>query len=364
MRIGTLTYHRADNYGAVLQAYALFKYLQNLGHEVEIIDYWPHYHASVYRLWCWNSIYYRSLGKKGKLLYLLHFPMQLWRNNIRKSNFDIFRNHYLNIAAQNHHYDAVFYGSDIIWNKWKFNTLHNGFDDVYWGGGDIKSNHKFSYAPSMGNVIDTEDARKQCQKFLAQFSNISVRERALKEKLEEWGYKKIQLVMDPTLLLSEKQWSNIGRERNTKKDYILCYNLECSGVINQLAQVVSDEKQLECVYLTGRISQVKRKNILDTVGPIEFLELFKNASYVLTSSFHGCVFSLIFKKQFCFHSNVQTDRIISLLHSCNLDNRFIDTIDTERLFEPIDYKNVEKSLSEMINNSKQYISACLKIAET
>lgn len=360
MKIGTLTYHRADNYGAVLQAYALCRYLYEEGYEAENIDYWPKHHAVVYKLWCWENKYFHFQGIKGKIKYLWNFPFILSRNYRRKNNFDKFRRRTMKIVPLGADYDAVFYGSDTIWNRWNLNTFFTGFDSTYWGSNTVKTRHRFSYAPSMGNVIDNEDAKNQCKKYLPLFNRISVREAPLKKKLEEWGFKNICITVDPTMLLSKHNWNLLASQRIVEGEYVLLYNLESSEVCSNLARKIEKEKKIRVIQLTALVSKTSSKDIYDTAGPLEFLSLFRHTSYVVTSSFHGCVFSLIFNKQFCFHSEVETERISSLLKSCDLTERFVTVPDTTTMYKPIDYEHVNNLVKKEVTASKKYIEDCLK----
>jgi len=363
IRLGTLTYHKADNYGAVLQAYALCKYLQDKGYDAGNIDYWPRHHSEVYKLGCWNSAIFSSLGKKGKIKYMLYYPYILFKNYWRKKNFDRFREKFMTIVPCDINYNAVFYGSDTIWNRWNLNGLHKGFDQVYWGGGDIKTKYRFAYSPSMGNVIDTEETKKQCNDFLPLFNKISVRESELQKKLQDWGFRDIVKVVDPTMLLSMEQWKKIGGLKQTRKKYLLCYNLENSPIIDKLAETISKEQGIRRVNITGTIQTTFCADTVDTAGPIEFLSLFSDASYILTSSFHGVVFSIIFNKMFCFHSSTETERITSLLRACHLEDRFIDNSNTDIIYKQIDYQKVGTLLDDMIKSSKEYIDTCLSEVE-
>lgn len=361
MKIGILTYHRADNYGAVLQAYALCHYLCKQGVDAENIDYWPQHHAMAYRLWCWNQRAFRFHGIKGKVKFLLYFPSMLVRNYKRKKNFERFRKQTMKIVPLRTDYDAVFYGSDTIWNRWNLNDLYRGFDPVYWGSDAIVTKHRFSYAPSMGNVIEDEQTKEQYKKYLSRFDRISVREEQLKNKLEEWGYQHISIAVDPTMLLSKHDWELLASQRIVKDGYVLCYNLECSNICSEMAERIGKERNMRVIQLTALVSQVGYKDTYDTAGPFEFLSLFCHASHVVTSSFHGCVFSIIFHKLFCFHSNVETERISSLLQLCGLTKRFVTSPDTAAMYRPIDYEQVDNLLEQKVAASKEFISDCLSI---
>ena len=360
MKVGTLTYHRADNYGAVLQAYALCQYLSEQKVDAGIIDYWPKHHAEVYKLWCWNKSYFHYQGMKGKIKYLLYFPIVIIKNYKRKHNFEIFRRNSMKTRTPYVQYDAVFYGSDTIWNKWNLNNLYSGFDPTYWGAGTISARYRFSYAPSMGNVFNDENTRNHCKKYLSRFDRISVREILLKNRLEDWGYRDIQITVDPTMLLSRHHWDSLITKRIVKDEYILCYNLEHSNICKEMAKKLGIECNMRVIELTGQVSGVCSKDLFDTAGPFEFLSLFSYATYVVTSSFHGCVFSIIFNKQFCFHSEVETERILNLLQAYGLSERFVNSSDTQYMYNKINYKVVNNITERKVAVSKKFIADCLQ----
>lgn len=363
--VGVVTYHRANNYGAVLQAYALCQYLHKLGCNSEIVDYWPNYHAVVYRPLIWDKKAFAKRDILHKLAYIFSMIFCSFKRYVRNRNFNRFRKRFLNIGYKEGMvtYDAAFYGSDTIWNVWKQNDLHQGFDSVFWGDEKVCAQYKFSYAPSMGNVIDTKDTFLHCQKYIKNFASISVRESDLQKKLQEWGWSNITKVVDPTLLLCSEDWNLLLNNKIVSNKYILCYNLENSPVIDSIANQLSKETGLKIISLTGNVKRTFSHYILDTAGPDSFLSLFKGADYILTSSFHGVVFSIIFNKQFCFHSEKETERISSLLDSCNLTDRFVKKDSVSVFHKQIEYDVVNKRFDAMRQESYRYISNCLNMVK-
>ena len=146
--VGVVTYHRANNYGAVLQAYALCQYLHKLGCNSEIVDYWPNYHAVVYRPFIWDKKAFAKRDILHKLAYIFSMIFCSFKRFVRNRNFNRFRKRFLNIGNKEGMvtYDAAFYGSDTIWNVWKQNDLHQGFDSVFWREEKISAQYKFSFA--------------------------------------------------------------------------------------------------------------------------------------------------------------------------------------------------------------------------
>lgn len=358
MKIGIVTYHRANNYGAELQAYALFKYLKNLGYDVEFVDYWPKYHSRIYSISGYITRFLLSLKDIRRLFLIFGLPYMCLKLYFKNRRYDLFRKKNMVIGPKegDASYDVVFYGSDTIWN----NKLNHGFDSMYWGDDKVVAKYKFSYAPSMGNVIDSEESLNFCKMMLPHFTRISVREQNLQRKLMEWGWNDVIQVMDPVFLLSKEQWSEIITPQNCKEDYVLSYNLEKSVVVEDVANQISQKYKIRKISLTGYVEKSINRNVIDMAGPIEFLRLIENAKYIVTSSFHGVVFSIIFEKQFCFHSTAETERISSILDLCNLSNRFVKKANCNIWDEAINYKEVKERLNVMKRQSYKYISDCIE----
>ena len=210
MKIGILTYHRAENYGALLQAYAMKTYLRGLGHDVSFVDYWPKYHSDYFRLFPWHQLY--NCSYLGKII--LGVKLILWAipRYIRKKKFQTFMQEKLNLPiipqytdadSQTDNYDVVVYGSDQIWRKQ--NLAGVGFDDWYFGSDNVISNKKVVYAGSMGTIDVSHQDNEYVQKMMKNFCSISVREKDLQTYLAGLGVT-ASLVIDPVFLLSKEQY--------------------------------------------------------------------------------------------------------------------------------------------------------------
>lgn len=360
MKIGILTYHRAYNYGAFLQAFALKSFLEKEGYEVSFVDYWPLDHEKLYRLWDETS------GLKSFLRNLV----LAWKRNARYKRFRKLQQKYLIIdrkplfrSAQelnNLNYDVIIYGSDQIW--WKSRTDKSGFDPVYWGQQINKKMKKVSYAASMG-IIDLNDKDlSDIRNYLVAFSSISVREIQLMNVLQPLTDKTISVVLDPTLLVPASFWESLCREKvSVKGQYILYYRMMGDEKSDLLALEISRKLNLPIVKIVGSIGSYKVDRINSLTDPIHFLTLIRSAEYVISTSFHGVALSIQFNKEFySMGMKNNSDRVSSLLSLLGLENRMIDSIPSD-LSDKIDYTAVLSKLSALQKESAGYLTSSIQI---
>lgn len=361
MKIGIITYHRAHNYGAVLQCYALSTTLTLLGHTVDVIDYYPDYFKEQYATFSIKKFWRMSL--KSKISYLRLFIMTYRIRSKRKELFNAFINklpltkkQYNEQDCMFEKYDAVFFGSDQIWNP----TLTFGEDNVFSGNFDKNGAKFIAYAASTSPKILNKEYEGYFRGIIERYNAISSREESLANYLNNIKFGTARVVLDPVLLLNENQWSEIAIEPK-EKNYLLIYTVPQSEKVWELARMIAKEKQLEIIEVRPNVKVNNKKNVLQTVSPEEFLGYFKYASYIVTTSFHGTAFSVKFKKQFStlkFGTHVD-DRAFNLLSSIGLEGRMIPV---EKLYVPndcIDYSLVEEILNSHIEASIKFIESKL-----
>lgn len=358
MNIGILTYHSAHNYGAVLQCYALQEYLKSLGHEVYIIDYRPKYLK--YGLFTWyNWIALNPIKCIKKLTFQIKtFPIQYKRfvlfNSFIRSKFNIKS---INLSEPQNEIKCFIFGSDQIWRK-----NNNSFDPIYFGQFQAAQGHKLiSYAASMGlnNLSKTESL--QIQNWLNNFSKITVRETSLKNLLSPLTNQSIELVVDPTFLLSSQDWNKVTIKPNINKPYILIYQVISNPNTYKFAyQAAKDLGNLEIIEIASKIQQNHAKHrIIYDASPEEFLGWIQNARFIVTTSFHGTAFSIIFKKAFVsIKQNKLSDlRIESILKYMKLEDRFIDSMQTH--YSALNYTPIITDNNLFSQNSKRTIQSYL-----
>lgn len=361
MKIGILTYHRAENYGALLQAYALRTYLAGVGHDVDFVDYWPDYHRRFFELFSWRKFRESSLKGKMVLLYYTLFWHQARRR--RQKNLQAFMHEELGLPLEARYhsdqdvvkdFDMVFYGSDQIWRHQRMPS-HPGFDYWYFGSDNVQA-RKIAYAASMGTIDVKKDEKEVLRRHLLGFEAISVREDSLKEWLTSLGIQ-AQMVCDPVFLLGKEAWRRLANKASKQpayQHYILIYNLLGQTSTIHFAERLSKEKNLPIVEVNKKyVPFTGGRRYCRTARVEYFLSLLAHADYVVSNSFHGVALSLIFQKQFfAVGMGSRAGRVTSLLNSLRIPGRHTDVW---RDVPPIDYTVVTPLLSDMARRSSAFI---------
>ena len=359
MKIGILTFHLVPNYGAVLQAFALMNYLHRKGHDAFIVDY----HCTGNNDFFSPKIFYSTKGIRHSLKSYIYFFIMLVLSKssyTKKFNaFKRFQKRYLNLINLNDSaLGAIFCGSDQIWNP----SITKGLDEVFFGLHDAcKNSKKIAYAASCGDVNSLSSKDKELMiAYAKKMDSISVREKPLNDFLTERGIAS-EVVLDPVFLLSKDDYiKHFYNESFKKRDYILVYELHEVPLIRPVVNAIAKEKNLKVVYICGYNKMtVFCYDHIYTAGPEDFLTYIANAKYVVTNSFHGLAFSLIFEKNFniCL-PKVRAERLINLLDSVGLSDRVVSQVDSINT-KQIDYNQVNRKKNELIGLSKKFIDKSL-----
>jgi hypothetical protein len=358
MKLGILTFHSAHNYGATLQAYGLQEYLKSLGHEVYIIDYRPDYIVK-----CYPRDSHRSWLSKNPMMCLRRLWMYIRYSKIRHlrwDNFNKFINNQLSLSSyvqgmDCHEYDAVFFGSDQVWSPY-----HTGgqYDEIFFGYGfRCKS---ISYAPSCSQSDLTVEQRNRLATLLESMTSISVREQKFKDILSPLTTKSITVVVDPSLLAGRDVYDRIANPIRRKRPYVLIYEIKQHKEVYNMAQWVAGQLNADLVELTNGMLNFHRKSMDEAASPEDFLGYIKNASCVITTSFHGTAFSLLFHIPFYVvrQSNDADIRMESLLKALNLENRMVNIGDTP-IFSATNMDTVDAVLQSLRETSQNFIKESL-----
>lgn len=358
MKIGILTYHRSQNYGALLQALALLMTLKENNHDVSFIDYFPKYNRKMYAIFDIDE--FRRLTLKRKIKFFLKFLMIFPYRYLRRLNFNKFIKSYItpNCKPLTENFDCVVYGSDQIWRKQPY---INNYNSMYFGKNDIATKLHISYAASVVELPKHIDDKNDFLELISNLNSISVREYHTKEFIEQNSNLRVRVDLDPTLLLSGEQWLNYFKlKRIVLNKYILIYDLQDDFGTPTFSyaeiQKIADQNNLQIVRLRAKTSAFNSKNDRHTDGPIEFLSLIYFAEYVFTSSFHGLIFSLLFERQVYCSFPKNALRAKSLLSALGISDRFLEpqSIIPSRN-KNIDYQKINKLLNEMRQNSLSYL---------
>jgi hypothetical protein len=368
MKIGILTYHRAHNYGALLQAYALRSFLEKIGHNVEFVDYWPDYHKEEYKILSIKVI--KKYSWLGRVKFLTGFIIGFSRIIKRRNGYIRFMKLRLNLTDKtkfnkateiDSSYDVIIYGSDQIWRKQKLFSCQ-GFDEIYFGSRLKNVQKRISYAASMGEIdLDNNDLAF-IKDHLNNFDAISVREENLKETISKIGFNSI-LALDPVFFLNKNEWSKIACNKPSiqREKYIFFYQLNNSIEAELLVNNLKNELKCKVVEIQGEVAPFCfGKRYFQTACPEHFLSLIKNAEFVVSTSFHGVAFSVIFEKQFyALGLDNNSGRVQTLLSSLSIGNRYLQNIDNIDFKEQINYSKVKEELNNLINISALFIQNSL-----
>lgn len=347
---GIITYHRHNNYGAILQAYALQNTIIRLGFDAEIIDY--KYRSRRFSLY--------TLLKKDVKPYILGVAGAIMRIP-RFLSFRRFRNKLIlspkynnrNIGRANERYTIFVSGSDNVWN-----ADITGFDKNYFLDFVRDTSKRRSYASSFGSDRIPENLREEYRVLLEQYEKIGVREESGARIIEELTGRKAEVVLDPTFLLEKEQWEQLAVAPK-EKNYMLVYQLVPSARMIKLAKKISKKRQLKVVYVSFPMGGFIKGKWKLSIGPEKWLGYIRNAELILTDSFHGCVFSIIFKKQFYVVLTQLSTRIENILKKLGIGDRIVETF--EDCTDKIDYsREFDSRLSELTASSMEVLELCLK----
>ncbi len=357
MKIGILTFHCAINYGAVLQAYGLQETLKSMGHEVYVIDYRPEYLKRPYRLFFPEAV--KGHGILGNIRFFLRELLALPIRYKRRCAFNGFINKYLHLAnldiqSVDNDFDCFVFGSDQIWNP----QITEG-DPVFLGDAPcFKGKKMVAYAASAGSVTALKEIdMRQLKGWLSKFSALSVREKSLSHYLSEDLQLENQLVIDPVLLVGKDVFYDISSSIKIEKPYLLFFSLWTNDDALNLAKRKAAFLGLELIEMYGMAEVVKNKKVMQCLTPAEFIGLFQDATYVVSTSFHGTVFSILFHKPFiCIGHNFGKSRFHSLLDMVGLQDRLVDVANPDELdYTDIDWNLVDIIISKKRNESFSFV---------
>jgi Uncharacterized conserved protein len=361
MKIGVLTFHCAHNYGAVLQCYALQEFLKQQGHNVEIIDYRPHYLLAPY------EIPFRRLKESWfqRLKIVVADLLMLFIRIKRFQKFSEYIENHLHLSSTTikrkegipSGYDAYVIGSDQVWSSYITNL-----DSAYFGDFTKSSNAKvISYAASAGDrdvlsLWESDFLRNYLQKFQA----ISVREDKLRALLFPLTAIPIRVVADPVFILSSKIWHQMAVKPQVNKKYILVYQIHKNKAVLELANNLAKQIGAIVVQVLAWPNFHVKKNQYQYEDPSQFLGWIKYAECVVATSFHGIAFSTIFNKPFYTIGDRKNkiSRIGSLLHHLGLEERIVN-VSSFPAFSSIDYESLYYKRDSWVTDSQNFLNTSL-----
>ena len=357
MKALILTFHYVTNYGAVLQALALKRYLTQIGVTANILDYQPRQ---------FGIGDYSFKIKQGtifsKIKDFIYGNIKALLSIKRKKNFRLFIEKYLDCTKEKYHSiaelnkckpfaDIFITGSDQVWNDEILGQLDEGYFLSFVKDGVAK----ISYGASIGKDIITAEYATKLRKYLDSFDYISAREETAKSALENAGLSSVTHVLDPVFLLDAEAYEDL-MIKPAINDYVFIYCFDNDERCYSLAKLLAEKHKLKSISFSGWTNNFHTHYFINTASPSEFLGYLKNASYVVTNSFHGTAFSIIFEKEFyTIPPKSRASRIESLLNTANLTSRIIYNNTDLEAIKTIDYQITKQHLSESIEISKAYL---------
>lgn len=381
MKIGIITIHKSPNYGACLQSYALWKYIEQQGCECEIIDlcrpYQKEYVPSkkFHLMRQHNTFIDKCKYLVKKILHTKEKEKYLYFSAPAKRKFDDFNSlmnyskKYLGIDslyANPPLYDLYISGSDQLWNPTQPYCLEPYF--LTFVPNNLK---KISYATSIGITTLTKKEKQKFKKWLSSYDVISVREQQGKLLLESFlDNKDIQQVPDPTFLLDVEDWKKLAINPHEHRKYILLFTLQWAPLLVEYCKKLRDESNLELIVLT----QIQPKDVsgeyipITDAGPKEFIGYIANAELVITDSFHCTVFSIItgVKNFYSYISplNNRGSRITDLLDVFALNDHLLPTdlsIDYDELCgRIINHEQIQMKMELVQQQGRKFIDKFIK----
>lgn len=350
-KIAVITYCEWNSYGSILQAYGLKKTLEGLGCE-----------ETIYKTFQMESPVHKRVKKNIKSIagYVLSLPKLKKLNRVYQRNFGFIQSNFHIVYYKGYEAlrssipacDGYLAGSDQVWNPEA--PQKEMFLDF-----DTYGKKRLSYAASFGVSSIKDEHRAYITERLQCFDAISVREPSMVPVIQKLHPQlSPQVHIDPVFLLSRDAWRSLSAKREgIPSRYILVYALYWNSEINRDVMRLSKEQNLPVISVQLRKRQIYSDKKLLDCDIREFLWLIDHAAYVITSSFHGLAFSLIFQKKFSAVINPQApDRLTDLLALFSLENRAIRELSPDM---QIDYPMVERKIAEEKDRSVQYLRSVL-----
>ncbi|MBU5487102.1 polysaccharide pyruvyl transferase family protein [Clostridium sp. MSJ-8] len=376
-KVGLITYHAAQNNGSFLQAYALEKKISKIeGYKCDIINFYSYEQEELYSVFKKNNSF-RNIAKN--CVACLNY------RNLKKrhDDFDNIVNNSMSLSKKcyktleeldeaENEYDIFVSGSDQIWNvdAWDYN-------DAYFLS-FVNNKPKISYASSFGGKIDSKKAQNysdNVRKFLNEYDSIAVREVKGQKYAKSLVDRDVQVVLDPTFLLDQQDYDKICADRLVEGDYIFFYSIDYNDAALKIVKKFAEINNLPVVVVySGDNKSYKTLKygfkMLKEAAPNHFLSLIKHAKYVLSTSFHGTVFSIIYNKQFFTVRGTENgkinndDRLTTILSRLGLEDRQLSELSKEEDYRPsdIDYSIVNPKLAEARQESVDYLVNALNKA--
>ena len=364
MKIGIITMPLCANYGGTLQNWALQQVLKRMGHEPITLRFpvmyqgmsSAHYWTKVFPLQAARYIYHKFRGGK----YEMPLTIGPWKKSVR--GMERFVDEHINVTeylpnlnmddVRRYGVEVLVVGSDQIWRPVMYDAVKYYFLG-FTGDSDIL---RIAYAPSVALEVwpYKPEVTVQLRELIMKFSAISVREKSSVQLVRDNLGVDAQWVLDPTMLLDKEDYLELCKDvPRIEESFVFAYILDMTDEKRKMAEQTARQKGCVVKYLSS--DKVKEEDTIE-----KWLANFRDAKYIITDSYHGTVFSLIFHKEFyCFYNNYRGNaRMDSLKEISGLDDRFGSQV-VEECGKAIAYDEVEKRIEEMREKSEVFLANSL-----
>lgn len=367
--VGILTFHASHNCGSMMQTYALQTVIERMGADCKIIDFSNYGQRELYAL-------KRKCKSVKDFLKAVLFYIHRKRLQRNYESYENFKHRMFHLTAEEYvemeqlddqDYDLIITGSDQVWN-----VAIADSDDAYflpW----VKEARKGAYAPSFGakNPEKYASNPEKYGDYLRTFEYLSVREENGRKWIKNLTGKDVPVLLDPTLLLQAADYERIAmHELHVPEKYIFYYAPGHSRQINKLVRQISKRYQMPVIAFNARSFVTKGMffygfRLPNIESPDAYLKLIANASLVITTSFHGTIFSTIFRKSFWTIKNGgmfgDDDRVHTLVNQLGIQERVIPIeYDPQKdYFEQPNYGVYEDRIKPLQNKAYQYLREIL-----
>lgn len=370
-KIGIMTFHQSYNCGSILQALALETVLKEEGYYSECIDF-----SNI-----GQKMMYSIFDKRKSLKAVIKNCLILLSYKSIKTHYDDYQqfiDKYIVVGKKKYtytneliemdkEYDAFIAGSDQVWNVKCYDA-----DPAYFLS-FVKGTKKIAFAPSLGAIdLRNEDINlNDYIGYLKDFDYLSCREKNGRSIIQSLTNRNVELIADPTLLFNMEEWNTLIPTANyAGKPFVFYYAFLYPNEVNKCVANIAKKRGFDVYVMDPKaycLNALWRYGFKLTAsgGPKEFIYRIKNASMVLTTSFHGTVFATLFHKEFIFLNSAMhdktDDRASTLLQQLGLEDMYISTTEVEKcsMFN-IDYKRVDENIELLRENSRKYLRNALE----
>lgn len=363
-KVGIITFHNSYNCGSMLESYAMQKIVEKCNKKAEIVNFSSKGQKELYGVWNKNN------SLKNIIKNILVVPA-IGKVKINNEKYENFKNENFNLSKEysvmseikEDDYSIVIAGSDQIWNI----TIQDHDDSYFlpW----VKNAKRVAYAPSFGakKISDNTDNIDKYKKYLNNFDALSVRENNGQEWIKEMIGKEVPVLLDPTLLLDRKDYEEIeNKDIEIEDKYIFFYSPSFDRNICKFVKRIADKYGLKVITWSTKSYYFKMVKsfgfeLPEYEDPSVYLNLIKNAELVMTTSYHGTIFSTIYRKKFITIKNGgmygNDDRVKTLLSQLGMEDRLIPFVFDEsyNYLQDINYEKYDKQLPDLRERSLKYI---------